>query len=310
MPQLDRSVVEVGASVQQLPIPGNAPVFDGRGVIVGVIDFGCDFAHPNFRRPGGGSRILWIWDINEGPPVVSPPLPPTLPPLLPPLPPPPLPGVRWPGRGLYRAHIDAALSNTETSPNYVQPDDQPYHLLHYHPHDNYYQDEVEGGAHGTFVLDVASGNGRASRGEERYRPGVAPGADIVFVQMPKPELIGGRRRFDPWAVVMGVAAVFDWAERHSQPAVVNISLNGTEGPHDGVSPYDFVLNWLCRRKPGRAVVVGSGNFYETRRHARAVVNEGASVVLTWRFAAEDTHRSEMEIWYDLPTRTRRCSGWS
>ena len=40
----------------------------GKGVIVGVVDFGCDFAHPSFcsedRRQ---SRILALWDQNDRP---------------------------------------------------------------------------------------------------------------------------------------------------------------------------------------------------------------------------------------------------
>lgn len=30
----------------------------GRGVVVGAIDWGCDFAHPAFRREDGGTRLL------------------------------------------------------------------------------------------------------------------------------------------------------------------------------------------------------------------------------------------------------------
>ena len=181
-PQLDRAVPEVGANPDQLPMPNDAPVYDGKGVIIGVVDFGCDFAHPNFRQPGGSSRLLWIWDMNNDPAGPPPPLPPIIIPLLPP--------VQWPGRGLYRAAIDAALDSTQAPPNYVQPDDRPYFVLRYHPHDNYYADKVTGGAHGTFVLDVAGGNGLATRDEERFRVGVAPGADLAFVQIPKPRVVG------------------------------------------------------------------------------------------------------------------------
>jgi hypothetical protein len=244
-----------------------------------------------YRQPGGSSRLLWIWDMNDDP--VGPPPP------LPPINIPPLPPVQWPGRGLYRAAIDAALDSTQAPPNYVQPDDRPYYVLRYHPHDNYYADEVKGGAHGTFVLDVAGGNGLATRDEERFRVGVAPGADLAFVQVPKPRLVGGRRLFNPWAVVLGAAAVFRSGEDTGRPAVVNVSLNGTDGPHDGQSPYDLILNWLCLRGPGRVVVVGSGNFFEDRRHARGTVRDQSPVGLTWRFAAEDMHPSEMEIWYDV-----------
>jgi minor extracellular serine protease Vpr len=34
----------------------------GRGVIVGIIDSGIDYTHPDFRNADGSSRILYIWD--------------------------------------------------------------------------------------------------------------------------------------------------------------------------------------------------------------------------------------------------------
>lgn len=36
--------------------------YDGSNVIVGIIDTGIDFTHPDFRDSIGNSRILWIWD--------------------------------------------------------------------------------------------------------------------------------------------------------------------------------------------------------------------------------------------------------
>ena len=51
----------------------------GQNTIVGIVDFGCDFAHPSFRvgAKGTRSRILALWDQNESnavpgaPPVVD-----------------------------------------------------------------------------------------------------------------------------------------------------------------------------------------------------------------------------------------------
>lgn len=34
----------------------------GKGVIVGIIDTGIDYTHPDFRNPDGTSRILYLWD--------------------------------------------------------------------------------------------------------------------------------------------------------------------------------------------------------------------------------------------------------
>lgn len=44
---------------------GTAPLpqgYDGSGVVLGLIDTGIDFTHPDFRDSTGQSRVLWIWD--------------------------------------------------------------------------------------------------------------------------------------------------------------------------------------------------------------------------------------------------------
>ncbi len=38
--------------------------YDGEGVIVGIIDTGMDFNHPDFKDSLGNTRFLWIWDHN------------------------------------------------------------------------------------------------------------------------------------------------------------------------------------------------------------------------------------------------------
>ncbi len=50
------------AQLSALPFPG----IDGSGVIIGIVDSGCDFKHPNFRKEDDSSRILFLWD--QGPP--------------------------------------------------------------------------------------------------------------------------------------------------------------------------------------------------------------------------------------------------
>ena len=38
----------------------------GKGVLVGVIDSGIDYAHPDFRNEDGTTRILELWDQSLG----------------------------------------------------------------------------------------------------------------------------------------------------------------------------------------------------------------------------------------------------
>lgn len=115
----------------------------GRGVVVGIIDWGIDFTHPNLLSERGGSRIEAIWDqrpIDGG-------------------------GVRPYGYGrvLTRTQIEAALAARD-----------PFAALAYDPGD---ADVDDNGTHGTHVTDIAAGTPFTGRG------GVAPGADIVFVHL-------------------------------------------------------------------------------------------------------------------------------
>jgi minor extracellular serine protease Vpr len=47
---------------------GTYPLFqsyDGTGVIVGIIDSGTDFNHPDFKDINGKSRIKYLWDMTK-----------------------------------------------------------------------------------------------------------------------------------------------------------------------------------------------------------------------------------------------------
>jgi len=55
----------------QGPLP---QAYDGSGVIMGIIDSGIDFTHPDFLDSLNKSRVLWIWDqrATSGPPPPAP----------------------------------------------------------------------------------------------------------------------------------------------------------------------------------------------------------------------------------------------
>ncbi|GJM29135.1 MAG: hypothetical protein DHS20C17_17700 [Cyclobacteriaceae bacterium] len=121
----------------------NSTLPSGKGVVVGVIDWGIDFAHPNFRDADGGSRLLGLWDQSQ-----------TWDPMTQPY------GY---GRCYLKQEINQALASK-----------QPYRALRYHPAKG---DPRNTGAHGTHVMDIAAGNGSVG-----YM-GVAPAADLVFVHL-------------------------------------------------------------------------------------------------------------------------------
>jgi len=294
-PQLDTSLADIEALPEQLqvnpePACGDVRngVVDGTGVVVGVIDFGCDFAHPCFRTADGSTRLLGLWDQNDTSA--------------------PSPGSRLgrsPGRVFTRAEINWALEperhrrpdtlpDKGPPPHYVPADDAPYWRLGYDPHDRHYLDvEAMGGAHGTHVLDIAAGNGLAVLSGQPRNPGVAPNADLYFVQL-------GEREHDVAAVdwmqvLIGVAKIFRVASWLRRPAVVNLSLNGNDGAHDGNSLFDLVIGWLVQQA-GRCVTVAAGNFRRQSCHVRRVVQSDDQATVLWEFPPHDQTLNRAEFW--------------
>lgn len=111
---LVRTVQETLSGPADLGLPAT-----GKDVVVGVVDFGGDFAHLNFRDGAGKTRLLALWDQGATP----------------------AGGSNTVGYGaLHRpAAINAALKKAD-----------PYLALGY---------DVDEEAHGTHVMDIAAGNG-------------------------------------------------------------------------------------------------------------------------------------------------------
>ncbi len=248
-PVLARSVPDIRADQASLRagFPGTNPPFDGRGVIVGIVDRGCDFTHANFRNPDGSTRLLFLWDQRQ-----------------------PQAGGAAPADFGYGHELDSRALNDALSTQ------APYLGL-YHP---------QPGAHGTHVMDIAAGNGRVGA------PGVAPGADLIFVNVEDSTAASNSiRLFD------AVKYIFEKARALGKAAVVNVSLGNLSGPHDGSFQVEQGFELLLS-EPGRALVIAAGNFFDRQAHTHREVPHGGAVQLAWRIPANDTTPNKMEIWYD------------
>jgi subtilisin family serine protease len=257
--QLDATIQETKARPADLPAGHRAS--GGEGVVVGIIDYGGDFAHQNFRRADGTTRLLALWDQNASATASSP-------------------------FGYGREHSAAAINLA-----LQQPD--PYAALGYDP--TIYDDDFDPGAHGTHVMDIAAGNGRGTA-----VPGMAPAADLIFVNIshtvdPTGTAVVGKSFGDSVRLLEAAKYIFDKAG--SRPCVINISLGTNGGPHDGTTLVDQGLDALISAKPNRAVVVSAGNAFDDGVHAAGRITANGTVDLKWHVLGVPPRDIELEVWY-------------
>ena len=139
------------------------------------------------------------------------------------------------------------------------------------------ESDTEG--HGTHVMGIIAGDGSSS---SAGMIGVAPGAQIIEVKTP----------FYTSDILSGVSYIFDQAEQAGLPAVVNLSLGGQDGPHDGTSLFEQGLDELLDR-PGRAIVVSAGNEGDELLHIAHTLSENS-----FTFSVDPGSDSlDMSLWY-------------
>lgn len=270
--QCDRTALDNAAHDNGNRFPG----LDGSDVVIGIVDFGCDFRHRNFRYPSGATRIRYFWDQTEPHGGSS------------------LAGdVRPPqdygyGREFTAEMIDKALESGDAG---------AYDTLGYTP---------PIAAHGTHVMDIAAGNGYepalfngkpGNTPAEPSTPGVAPGAQLIFVQLQIYERGGGLA--NSCHLLEGVEYIFRKADELGLPAVINLSLSSTGGPHDGTTLIERRFEAMVKARRGRAIVISAGNSYELRSHLSGEVGEETTI--EWntdpRNLDPDRVKNAMEIWY-------------
>lgn len=252
-PALTRTTEETSARQDLLP-PGNQ-ANGGDGAVVGIVDFGMDFAHQNFRNPGGGTRLLSIWHQGGSSAVCSP---------------------FGYGREYTQDQINHALEQTD-----------PYQSLGYQPDIR----DIRG-THGTHVADIAAGNGRGSTA-----PGVAPRADLIFVDVSGANVPSGVGSSFGDSVQLVEAIQYVFSKADNRPCVINVSLGTNGGPHDGSTLVEQAMDVLVRDAPNRAIVISAGNSFDDGIHAAGTVKERAHVDLVWEVTHGDSTYNELEIWY-------------
>ena len=230
-------------NVAPASLPKNASPDGGSRAVVGIVDFGCDFAHLNFRQKNGKTRLLAIWNQSGKKRGTD--------------------SVAY-GSVYSRSDIDSALEQRN-----------PYTALGYGPSDE------PGGTHGTHVMDIATGNGNGS-GVPGVAPKsdiifVEAGAtDVAWQGYATVNSSFG----DSVQMLEAVKFVFDRAG--DRPCVCNISLGTNGGPHDGSTLVEQGMDTLLRDRPNRAIVIAAGNAQTDGIHTNATVQPGSPHLIEWR----------------------------
>ncbi len=216
-----------------LPLQTELYNLTGKGVITAVIDSGVDYSHPDFRNIDGTTRILYLWDQTI---VGTPPE-----------------GYR--NGSLYTSkEINEALEQNERNEQ-----------LSIIP-------SVDTSGHGTHVLGICAGNGRASNG--RYR-GIAYESDIIVVKLGSSV---GQSFPKTTNLMEAINFVIQKAIERNQPIAINISFGNNYGSHANVSLLEQYVDSMANRWKTN-ICIGTGNEGSLGHHKSGVVIEGTDTVV-------------------------------
>lgn len=167
----------------------------GENVVVGIIDEGFDYTHPNFYDPvTKKSRISRVWnqtydEAEEGLGLTPP------------------AGYNY---GMEIVNLGEIIKNINANE-------------YNNANKKFYVSDATGEIHGTHTAGIATGSGWGTNG--KYQ-GIAPKAEIVMVAY---------RSIASANIVDAIQYIFKYAASVHKPAVINLSAGTIVGPHDGTS---------------------------------------------------------------------------
>jgi subtilisin family serine protease len=277
-PDLDESIKEIKADSLRNGSPpfGGEGKYTGKDVIVGIIDFGFQYAHKAFRDPAdpSKSRILFLYDQSlTAEASDTAPLDVLGDPMI---------GVEYD-----KAKIEAAIAAAD-----------PKTVVRHEPD-----------SHGTHVAGIAAGNGAQAgncHGAFHYI-GVAPEADLILVYLSS----GANRLGESNNLIDAISYIRRKAEALSKPVVINMSLGDNLGAHDGSSLVEEMIDLMLliynpplHDAKGFSIVKSAGNLGNAEKHAQGEVpasNTATPLELKFKVIPpwSESNRTwiEFDIWY-------------
>jgi hypothetical protein len=265
-----------------------------------VVDDGCPWARSDLRLPNGRSRLRSLWYQQAPGTIIE---------RAQALPHP------WSGGHWDTARLDEWLTRAGHDPAaaYAQWGDD--HLL-------------QRTSHGAQVLGLLLGRAGALYKPHEVQPSMASstqassdvaaqgpvgsgqtdgpqGPDLVFVQLPRSvRSTVSRAALTPW-VLEGIAHGLHCAGR-SRRAVVTLSLEAYDGPHDGSSLFEAGVQALIEHARARMqldlrVVLAAGNAHQRQVTAQLDLASGAPGDICWEVPPGSERAAWLELWCPADT---------
>jgi subtilisin family serine protease len=245
-----------------------APFVDeikGKGILMGFVDSGIDYNHPDFRDEEGNSRIIAIWDQTQSDNAPNTP---------------------------QKYGYGRVWTNQDIQNETIDHDDQPQ----YWGHGSNVTGIAAGNGFGIMkneaLLNELRVTGKVGEDFQGFR-GVAPDVYIAAVSsnFTRPN----------WTMTVADAVdfLFDLADSLDVPCVINTSLGTYLGSHDGRDPAGLFIDSLVTAKKGRAVVAAVGNSGHHKYHAGYEVTADTS--FTWLKVNSSSQFGFPAVFFDLWT---------